>query len=72
MQKHASRFGWRFTAATIFAAVLVPLIYLAGLPSSVGKMSISRPAIGEQPTTGRRGAAKGVTRYAGRGPVEHQ
>jgi hypothetical protein len=45
---------------------------VAGLQLSAGRMASGGPFIGEEPTSGLRGADDGVQLYAVFGPVEHQ
>jgi hypothetical protein len=48
------------------------LFSVAGLQLSAGMMASGGQVIGDEPTTGLRGADEGVQRYADGGPVEHQ
>jgi hypothetical protein len=72
MQKRATHMGGRFAIAALAVMALIQLISVAGLHVSAGMMAISRPGIGNEPTSGLWGADEGAKLFAVRGPVEHQ
>ena len=72
MQKRATPSGWRIVAKALALSAVTLLLSVSGLQLSAGKMGISRPGIGDEPTAGLRGAEGGVKHNALRGPVEHQ
>ena len=72
MQKRANFRGWRLAIAILFAIALTLPVSVAGLHFGAGMIGTGRPASGQEPTHGLRGAEEGVKLHAVRGPVEHQ
>jgi hypothetical protein len=72
MQKLAIRRGWSFVVGATASMALTLLISVAGLELSAGVMGRGGPYVGDEPTSGLRGAEAGVSVSRGGSPGEHQ
>ncbi len=65
-------FGIGIVAEFVISTTLEWLRPITGPSFGAGKMGLGRPGRGDSPSTGFRGAAVCVTKYAEQGPGEHQ